>query len=238
MDKGTATVAAPSGPRIIERPRLTKILDESDARIILLIAPAGYGKTTLARQWLKDKPHVWYQATAASADPVALARDLEVAFGLTAPSVGIERHIRDNPALAADIRAMAALLAESLSGHREDVEFIAIDDYHHLSNIDDAGLLIDALAQAPYKRLVLASRTEVDLASARHIVYGHALRVGMEHLAFDREEITRVFSGPVPPSQRANPEAFRWPLLATLAAKALLLDDTANTEPGLLYEFL
>ena len=47
---------------IIERPRLTRMLDESKAKVILLLAPAGYGKTTLARQWLKDKPHVWYRA--------------------------------------------------------------------------------------------------------------------------------------------------------------------------------
>ena len=40
-------------PRIIERPRLIKLLDETDARTILLLAPAGYGKTTLARQWAK-----------------------------------------------------------------------------------------------------------------------------------------------------------------------------------------
>ncbi|MDF2751497.1 MAG: hypothetical protein K0T00_2673, partial [Gaiellaceae bacterium] len=38
--------------RIIERPRLTRLLDESPARIKMLVAPAGYGKTTLARQWL------------------------------------------------------------------------------------------------------------------------------------------------------------------------------------------
>jgi ATP/maltotriose-dependent transcriptional regulator MalT len=36
--------------RIIKRPRLTRILDESGARIILLVAPAGYGKTTLAHE--------------------------------------------------------------------------------------------------------------------------------------------------------------------------------------------
>ncbi|HSC92158.1 MAG TPA: hypothetical protein VLB86_10940, partial [Gaiellaceae bacterium] len=45
---------------IIERPRLTKLLDESNARVILLVAPAGYGKTTLARQWVASRPHAWY----------------------------------------------------------------------------------------------------------------------------------------------------------------------------------
>ena len=44
-------VAGASQRHIIERPRLTKLLDGADARIILLVAPAGYGKTTLAREW-------------------------------------------------------------------------------------------------------------------------------------------------------------------------------------------
>ena len=39
---------------IIKRPRLTRLLDETEARVILLVAPAGYGKTTLAREWLAD----------------------------------------------------------------------------------------------------------------------------------------------------------------------------------------
>ncbi|HEY0415195.1 MAG TPA: hypothetical protein VGC78_02310, partial [Gaiellaceae bacterium] len=50
--------------RIIERPRLTKLLDETDARTILLLAPAGYGKTTLARQWAKTLTRaVWVTLT-------------------------------------------------------------------------------------------------------------------------------------------------------------------------------
>jgi len=49
---------------IIKRPRLTKLLDESGARIILLCAPAGYGKTTLAREWVDAQVEsvAWYSA--------------------------------------------------------------------------------------------------------------------------------------------------------------------------------
>ena len=61
--------------RIIPRPRLTKLLDESPARIKLLVAPAGYGKTTLAQQWLEvpERRDVWYRGGPASADVAALA---------------------------------------------------------------------------------------------------------------------------------------------------------------------
>src|SRR5581483_11227924 len=61
---------------IIKRPRLTRLLDETDARIILLIAPAGYGKTTLAREWLSGRPNAWYRGTPSSSDVAALALSL------------------------------------------------------------------------------------------------------------------------------------------------------------------
>ena len=71
---------------IIERPRLTRLLDETAARIILLVAPAGYGKTTLAREWLSGKPHAWYRGNSATADVAALA--LGLAPGLASPPAG------------------------------------------------------------------------------------------------------------------------------------------------------
>src|ERR1700704_4044348 len=60
--------------RIIERPRLIKLLDESEARIILLLAPAGYGKTTLARQWAKTLNRaIWVSLTPAHSDVARFA---------------------------------------------------------------------------------------------------------------------------------------------------------------------
>ncbi|MEO5576246.1 MAG: hypothetical protein ABIR67_05045, partial [Gaiellaceae bacterium] len=73
MGEGIATKPKIRGRRIIERPRLTRLLDESQGRIKMLVAPAGYGKTTLARQWLEGKRAVWYTATPASVDVAALA---------------------------------------------------------------------------------------------------------------------------------------------------------------------
>lgn len=73
---------------IIKRPRLTRLLDETEARVILLVAPAGYGKTTLAREWLADRPHGWYRGTTATADVAALALGLAKAASAVVPGAG------------------------------------------------------------------------------------------------------------------------------------------------------
>src|SRR3954454_13420113 len=61
---------------IIERPRLTRLLDQTQARVLMLVGAAGYGKTTVARQWIQDKPHAWYSITSASSDVAALVLGL------------------------------------------------------------------------------------------------------------------------------------------------------------------
>src|SRR4051812_43800341 len=53
------TTAAPEfTSQLIERPRLLAELDAAEARgvrAICLVAPAGYGKTVLAEQWVKSR---------------------------------------------------------------------------------------------------------------------------------------------------------------------------------------
>src|SRR5512146_3158982 len=85
LDEQTTSEAS---RHIIERPRLTRLLDEATARVIMLVAPAGYGKTTLARQWLADRPHVWFEARPSSADMAALGADLIEAAEGAIPNVG------------------------------------------------------------------------------------------------------------------------------------------------------
>ena len=64
--------------RIIERPHLIRALDRSDARVRLLVAGPGYGKTTLAEQWAaRDGLRVgWFRARRSAADVTVVARGL------------------------------------------------------------------------------------------------------------------------------------------------------------------
>src|SRR5207245_4480603 len=120
--------------RIIERPRLIKLLDESEARIILLLAPAGYGKTTLARQWAKTlNGAIWVSLTPAHRDVVTLAED--IARGIEAlgghATQFISRFVRaqSNPQRAA--RQVAQALRErSGAAH---IQWLILDAYHEVA---------------------------------------------------------------------------------------------------------
>ncbi|HEY6053815.1 MAG TPA: hypothetical protein VIU86_07765, partial [Gaiellaceae bacterium] len=133
MGEGTVIEAATGQRYVIERPRLTKLLDDSNARIILLLAPAGYGKTTLARQWLSQggRRAAWYRTTAASGDVAALAAD--VAHLIDPHIEGVEktllRHLRALPAPSVEARALGRTLVEAMQPWPSDL-WLAIDDYH------------------------------------------------------------------------------------------------------------
>jgi ATP/maltotriose-dependent transcriptional regulator MalT len=72
----------------IERPRLTHLLDEATAPVVMLVAPAGFGKTTLARQWLAPRRRGWYRGSPAAADVAALAVGLARSAGEIVPDAG------------------------------------------------------------------------------------------------------------------------------------------------------
>src|SRR5437763_16942773 len=94
VGEGTALEASRTGRRIIERPRLTRLLTESESRVMLLVAPAGYGKTTLAREWLRDREHSWYLPTRASSAVQALAFGLVNASGTIVTGPGSDAPAR------------------------------------------------------------------------------------------------------------------------------------------------
>src|SRR6201981_3777172 len=82
--------ASPALDHIIERPRLIARLEEDGgARVSVLAAPAGYGKTTLARQWSERQagPVAWYRTSRASGDVALLAVQLDELLASLAPEL-------------------------------------------------------------------------------------------------------------------------------------------------------
>ncbi|HZR45011.1 MAG TPA: transcriptional regulator, partial [Ktedonobacteraceae bacterium] len=67
---------------LVERPRLLVLLDAGmERKLTLVSAPAGFGKTTLVRQWIADRsthqhlpPVAWVSLDAGDNDPVRFWR--------------------------------------------------------------------------------------------------------------------------------------------------------------------
>src|SRR5215475_14226804 len=87
----TITAAgSPALDHIIERPRLiARFREGGGARVSVLAAPAGYGKTTLAHQWSERQagPVAWYRTTRASGDVALLAVQLDELLASHAPEL-------------------------------------------------------------------------------------------------------------------------------------------------------
>ena len=111
--------ASASGRRIIERPRLTRLLTESESRVLLLTAPAGYGKTTVTKEWLASTRHKhgWYQVTEASSDAAALALGLAAATSAVVPSAGkqLRARLKASNDPAGQIESLAQDLSDDLA---------------------------------------------------------------------------------------------------------------------------
>ena len=215
-------------------------MDESEARIILLVAPAGYGKTTLARDWVAElvgQRVAWYRAESAAADSAALAAGLaDVLARATGGSSErlIARLSSGGP--VPEPSGLAKLVADAVMGASRDVVLV-IDDYNRASS-PEAEHLVDELARTADLRLVITTRTRPTWATARRLLYGEIYELGREMLAMDQEEAARVLARN---GQRPLPGlvalAAGWPAVIGLAAASGSVDVPEHVLAETLYEF-
>jgi LuxR family transcriptional regulator, maltose regulon positive regulatory protein len=239
MSETTEQATSTAHRHIIERPRLTRLLDDASARVIMLVAPAGYGKTTLARQWLANRPHAWLQANEASSDVVALAVELARALstlGLNTTRQLLER-VRTMRDPRQELHALAQLQAEGLGSWPEDF-WLAIDDYENIARSDFAEEYVRLLLEALGMRLLVASRVNPAWATARARLYGDIYAVDRPDLAMRVPE-TRAVLQDASESRVAQilMLADGWPALIGLAS---LIDLTAESEqdlPSTLFDY-
>ncbi len=127
---GIETAVETARRYIIKRPRLTRLLDNANARVLMLNAPAGFGKTTLAREWVLERPHLWYRGTTATADVAALAAQLADVVSELIPDAGsrMVHRMRATGTPEQDVDILAELFAEDLADWPDET-WLVFDDY-------------------------------------------------------------------------------------------------------------
>src|SRR5215210_320514 len=87
----TKLFVPPPQPRVVLRPRLTERLDGGlRRRLILVCAPAGFGKTTLITEWVATlpRPAAWLSLDEGDNDPTRFLAYLVAALQTVGPNVG------------------------------------------------------------------------------------------------------------------------------------------------------
>lgn len=208
--------------RHTRRPRLTRLLDASTAQSIILSGPPGYGKTSLAVEWLEHHPSVaWYRATSGSADLAAFSTGLADVIVPLVPRAGhrLRQRLRVSEPPADAVRPVAELLADDLSDW-PDGSWLVIDDYHLLADSTPVEEFMDWLLMlAPRLRVLATSRRRPAWATARRILYGEVTEITADQLAMTTDEAMRLLDGRSTEAVRALvAQAEGWPALLGLAA--------------------
>lgn len=239
MDATAESAGTVGRNHIIERPRLTRLLDETSARVIMLIAPAGYGKTTLARQWLASRKHAWYQAGAASSDVAALALGIAESATRICPDAG--HRLRDWLPTSSDphddVDAIIELLSSDLATWPEDAWFV-IDDYDSIPPGRTEALVHGVFVKRGL-RLVLTGRRRPSWSSARAVLYGEHLEVGQSSLAMTAEEADAVLTDQGSENAAGLVAlANGWPAVISLASLTPAASHAHEVIPDALHDFL
>jgi LuxR family maltose regulon positive regulatory protein len=185
----TKTTIPPLSPRQIERPRLFKCMAEGTQRALtLIIAPAGFGKTTLAAAWAQSGQMTvsWLSLQATDCSREKFLAYLIQALKTISPDIG-----QTTLALLHGGSLDGALIAliNDLAEVRSDFALI-LDDYHSVDSPDINSILEFLLENRPATfHLVIISRAEPSLYIARMRALDQVNEINFNDLRFTETEI-------------------------------------------------
>ena len=178
-------------PGIVVRPRLLEHIRHADTPMVALIAPAGYGKSTVLSQ-LGEDSLAWLSADRRDGDPAVFVRDLAAAIDRIRPlgAETIDAVTMPGPSvwLTAVPRLGAVLAAEP------DIT-VVIDDIDHIEEPEAIDVLMTLIEHVRGSaRIVVAGRSFGIVPAARLVSRGVLTTLERDDLALDAAETASVLA--------------------------------------------
>lgn len=181
----------------VERRRVLRLLDESrSSTVVVLSAPAGSGKSTVAQQWVtRDaRSHVTLRLAEHLDDPAALSEhiiDALECFGAPAPETRARITGRE-PVFSATLLPALSRLAQT----RAEPFILVLDDVHLLNAVKAHQVLAAVCEATPTgSTVVLLTRSLTPDWLARLRTTGRLTEVMGDELDFDVDECSLLLEG-------------------------------------------
>jgi len=189
-------------PELLSRPRLLESLKSLlDNKLILLSAPAGYGKTSLMIDLARhaDMPVCWLSLDLLDRDPQRFIAYLIAAVAQYFPEVGKTSRIKLNQlkSIEEDAESLLVTFTNEIYDQIEGDFLLIIDDYHLLDDVPVISELVNRFLELVVENchVILSSRTlpsleDVTLMVAREQVAG----ISHAELAFSVGEVQALYA--------------------------------------------
>jgi LuxR family transcriptional regulator, maltose regulon positive regulatory protein len=182
----------------VPRPRLGERLSRAtDAKLTLVSAPAGFGKTTLLAAWLasaaqRERLTAWLSLDQSDNNPTAFWSYVIAALQTVAPAVGIGAQALIE-AGQSPIELVLGPLLNELNALSTDLVLV-LDDYHVIDDRHVHEGMVLFLDRLPaHVHLVIASRADPPLPLARLRARGELVEIRAADLRFTPDEAAEYF---------------------------------------------
>jgi len=182
---------------LVLRPRLSERLDQGTAsKLVLVSAPAGFGKTTLLAEWLAARPgaladkrlEAWLSLDRGDNDPPSFWAYVIAALRTVASGVGESALALLDAPQPPPIETVLTTLLNDLGAAAGEIVLV-LDDYHVIDARevqDGMAFLLDHLP--PWLHVVIASRADPALPLARMRARGELAEIRAAELRFTADE--------------------------------------------------
>ena len=188
-----------ASPELVKRSRLLeKIQEASNYKLTLISAPAGFGKTTLLSEWIRDNrlsiATAWLSLEEADDEPRRFWEYFLAALRTLQPDIGkvILELLHANQSVFEE--TVITPLINDLAGIEQDTLMI-LDDYHFIhSDAIHTGVNFLLEHMPPQLHLVIATRADPPLPIVHYRGKGTILEIGADDLRFTAEEATELLT--------------------------------------------
>ncbi len=187
-------------PGTLQRPELERRLAHGvERRLTVLVAGAGFGKSTLAAHVASHRRSAWYTLDGTDRQLGTLVDGVVAALRHPLPGLPVDLaapvqgsiEANDEADVLGRAQAAAALVADALQDHIDSDVLLVLDDLHAIDDSPMAWRFVEALVRlAPAElHLLITSRGELPFGVERLRGQGQVMDMGGPALAFSAAEI-------------------------------------------------